>query len=427
MKFLSTNDPAGSASLSDALLSGAAPDGGLYFPEDFPEVDFTGFKGRGLSGRAQRLLTPFFDGDALAPRLGAFCEAAFAWPVPVCEPRGAGDYWTLELFHGPAGAFKDHGARFLREALDALGDDADPFTVLVATSGDTGGAVGAAFEGAERARAVILFPKGRVSPFQRHQLTCWGDGVTALEVEGDFDDCQRLVKQAFADRDLSRAARLTSANSINLGRLLPQMAYFASAAFDVLENTGRTPGFIIPTGNMGNAVACLWARACGAPVGEVVIAANANRALPDYFETGKYAPRPSAATLANAMDVGDPSNFARFVQQDRLSEGVSAVSVADDAIKARIRAEFETKARILCPHTAVGAEAFARLDAARKSAPWVLAATAHPYKFRETVEPLIGEAIAPPPAFEAIFGRKSEAKPIAAELSALAQALESGQ
>lgn len=425
MKFHSTKDADLSVTLSESLLTGAAPRGGLYYPDYFPQVAAADLHGLDMPARAARLLAGFFEGDALAPHLEEFCRAAFAWPVPLTPPQGDDDYWLLELFHGPTGAFKDHGARFLAAALDRLGDAENPFTVLVATSGDTGGAVGAAFENATNARAVILFPKGRVSPFQRHQLTCWGPNVTALEMDGDFDDCQRIVKQAFADEALARRLRLTSANSINLGRLMPQMAFFASAAADVADQTGQAPGFIIPTGNMGNGVACLWARACGLPIGEVIIAANANRTLPDYFEGGGFEPRAAVPTLANAMDIGNPSNFARFERDDALRPDVSATSVSDEEIERRITAEFENRGRVLCPHTAVAAEAFAQISASGKRRPWVAAATAHPYKFREIVEPLTGQSIAPPPALAAILDRETQVTPVAASFEAFVKTLES--
>ena len=307
MRFLSTRRSAPPASLSEVLLRGTAPDGGLYVPEALPEGALAGCRpGRSLPETAEAVLGPFFEGDPLLPELPALCQAAFDLPAPLV-PLGE-EAFLLELFHGPTSAFKDFGARFLAACLRTLEPSGNPHrTVLVATSGDTGSAVASAFHGQPGVRVVLLYPDGRVSPRQAHQLGCFGDNVTALRVAGSFDDCQRMVKAAFADPGLA-GLRLTSANSISLGRLLPQMAYHAHAAFLAGELN-----LVVPTGNLGNALAAVWARALGAPIGEVVLATNANRVLPEYFATGTYRPRPSVTTLANAMDVGDPSNFERLL------------------------------------------------------------------------------------------------------------------
>jgi threonine synthase len=331
---------------------------------------------------------------------------------------------ALELFHGPTGAFKDFGARFLMACFDRIGRSGEPLTVLVATSGDTGGAVGCAAEGRRSVRAVILFPEGRVSPFQERQLTCWHDPVRALEVVGDFDDCQRLVKTAFADAELAREQRLTSANSINFGRLLPQIAYVAQATMKVFERTGVKPGFIMPTGNLGHGFAVLLARAMGVPVGPVVLATNANRTLKDWHASDRYEPRASIATIANAMDVGNPSNFERLIALPEELRQVSVELVDDEQIKARIKADYDASGYVWCPHSATAAEAYARLyERERSNRPWIVAATAHPYKFRETVEPLIGREVEPTPALASILGRNTRKTEIAPNLDALARAL----
>ncbi|MGZ8351353.1 MAG: hypothetical protein ACXWU2_15090, partial [Allosphingosinicella sp.] len=236
--------------------------------------------------------------------------------------------------------------------------------------------------------------------------------------------CQRLVKAAFADPALTRAHRLTSANSINVGRLLPQMVYVASAALRVHRATGVAPGFVIPTGNLGHAVAALWARGLGLPVGPIVAATNANRTLLDWHKGEGYQPRPSLATIANAMDVGAPSNFERLGRLPDPAGQVDVVSVDDDAIRARIVEEHRRTGYVWCPHSAAGAEAYARLDRAqRDERVWIAAATAHPYKFAEIVEPLIGAKIAPPPALAAILGREAHVRHIPATLEAFAAAL----
>ncbi|UUR08353.1 threonine synthase [Sphingomonas glaciei] len=427
MRFVSTRGDTAPVSLSQALRLGVAPDGGLFMPEAIPLHEPSKFAaGRPLAAFAADWLRPFFDGDPLAGELDAICAEAFTFPVPLVAPFGDDvGLRALELFHGPTGAFKDFGARFLMACFDRLAGE-EPLTVLAATSGDTGGAVGCAAVGRRSSRGVILYPRGRVSPFQERQLTCWGANVTAVEVDGDFDDCQALVKAAFADPQLSAAHRLTSANSINLGRLLPQVAYCAHAAFEAaaLGGDGR-PGFLIPSGNLGHGFALLLARAMGAPVGPVVLATNANRTLLDWHQSGRYAARPSIATLANAMDVGAPSNFERVAA---LGDGAAEVTVElvdDEAIRHRIAADYRENGYVWCPHSAIAAEAWRRLAApARDERLWVAAATAHPFKFAEIVEPLIGREIEPSPALAAIDDRPTAKQQIAARMPELAALLD---
>ena len=423
MRFVSTRGQAPAVSLSEAIRNGAAPDGGLYLPERVPDADTGGGE---LPSFATAFLRPFFAGDALESELDAICAEAFDFPVPIVTPDPAKPgLRALELFHGPTGAFKDFGARFLLACFDRIGDPAEPLTVLAATSGDTGGAVGCAAEGRAAVRAVILYPKGGVSPFQELQLTCWDAPVRALEVEGDFDDCQRLVKAAFADAALSRTHRLTSANSINIGRLLPQMAYIARAAAQVQAETGAKPGLIVPTGNLGHGFAALYARTMGPPIGPVTLATNANRTLHDWHRSGRYEARPSVATLANAMDVGAPSNFERLAALPREAAEVRVELVDDAAIRARMRSEYEASGYVWCPHSATAAEAYARLpEAARSERPWIAAATAHPFKFAEGIEPVIGAEIKAPPALAAILGRRGRKTSIPARPDALSEALE---
>lgn len=418
MRFVSTRGRAAPAGLSGAIRNGAAPDGGLYLPETIPaSVPDAGLP---LKDFAAQMLAPFFHGDPLEAALPAICAEAFGIPVPIVAPDPARPGMrALELFHGPTGAFKDFGARFLAGCFDRLGE---PLTILVATSGDTGGAVGAATEGRADLRTLILYPRGRVSPFQAHQLGCWGPPVQALEVAGDFDDCQRLVKAAFAGPALAARHRLTSANSINIGRLLPQMAYLGWAAARVRAETGVAPGLIVPTGNLGHGFAALYARAMGLPVGPVVLATNANRTLGDWAASGRYEPRPAIATIANAMDVGAPSNFERLAAL--APDGIAVERVDDDAIRARIVADYRATGHVWCPHSATAAEAYARLaPAVRAERPWLLCATAHPWKFAEIVEPLIGRPLVPPPALAAILQRAAQARPIPASADALAEVL----
>lgn len=429
MRFASTAGRASVDTISEAMLAGAAPDGGLFMPEALPRFEIRDFDGvSDLPNVALVLLAPFFQGDRLEAELPAICAAAFGFPAPVTRKEGRPDLWVLDLTRGPTAAFKDFGARFLTEAIDRLGDPAHPYTILVATSGDTGGAVGQAFQHARAARAAILFPKGRVSPFQQRQLSCWGDNVATFEVEGDFDVCQALVKAAFRDREMSAEFNLSSANSINLGRLLPQMAYYASSSLEVLRETGSYANYIIPSGNMGNGVACLFARAMGLPIGEVVLAVNANRTLADYFDTGEYAPRASVATIANAMDVGDPSNFTRFAALVELTgesagADVSAISIDDDTIRARLRADYGEHGAIWCPHTATAAEAFSRLPDAERGKPWVVVGTADPAKFAEVVEPEIGRTVDLPPSLARVMEMKCRTFPLTPTLDGLRDGL----
>ena len=420
MKFVSTRGQAPPVGLGEAIRRAAAQDGGLYLPETIPSV--AGDPALPLPDFAAQMLAPFFEGDPLAPALTAICAEAFAFPVPIVTPDLARPGMrALELFHGPTGAFKDFGARFLAACFARLGE---PLTILVATSGDTGGAVGAAAEGRANLRTLILYPQGRVSLFQAHQLGCWAAPVHALAVAGDFDDCQRLVKAAFADRDLWARHRLTSANSINIGRLLPQMAWLGWAAARVHAETGVAPGLIVPTGNLGHGFAALHARATGLPVGPVILATNANPALIDWAASGRYEPRPAVATIATAMDVGAPSNFERLAALN--PEDIAVDRVDDDALRARIVADYRASGYVWCPHSAAAAEAHARLDPqAQDERPWLLCATAHPFKFAETVEPLIGRKIAPPPALAAILTRETHALPIPATPTALAAVLAS--
>ena len=426
MRFVGTRGNAPPATLSEALRNGAAPDGGLYIPEgDSPWTGTVPSQDDApLPEFAAELLRPFFAGDALEPELPAICTDALDFPAPLMAPDAAKpSLQALELFHGPTGAFKDFGARFLMACFDRIAG-AEPLTVLVATSGDTGGAVGCAAEGRSSVRSVILFPRGRVSPFQERQLTCWGDNVLAIEVDGDFDDCQRLVKAAFSDPSLSAKHRLTSANSINFGRLMPQLAYAAHAAARVFAETGEKPGFVIPSGNLGHGFAMVFAKAMGLPVGPVVLATNANRTLKDWHESGQYEPRPSIATLANAMDVGNPSNFERLSALPPEAREVRVELVTDDEIKARIADEYQLSGYVWCPHSATAAEAWSRLpDAERSARPWIAMATAHPYKFAEIVEPLIGRAVEPSPALAAILYRPACKIRIGADLGELADAL----
>ena len=432
LKFVSSRGGAPPVSTSLAIARGLAPDGGLYIPNRLPAVDPAAFAGvSGLPDIARAALDGFFEGDALRPLLGEIAQAALDLPAPTTAVAACPDpLFALELFHGPTAAFKDFGARFLAESMQRLETNApSPLTILVATSGDTGGAVAAAFHRRPWVRVVILYPAGLVSPRQEQQLCCWGDNVASLRIAGTFDDCQRLVKEAFGDQALSRKHRFSSANSINIGRLLPQAVYYAASSLDVERRTGAKASYIIPAGNLGNAFAAVWARALGFPIGRIVLAHNINRTVPDYLETGIWRPRPSIATLASAMDVGNPSNMERmralYPTLHEMREQLSADSVDDATIRTRIGEDFMHYGREWCPHTATAAEVYSRLSVAeRRDRPWVVVATAHPAKFNEIVEPIIGKPVTVPQSLDRLLHLPQHAVDLPPTLEALAAALE---
>lgn len=432
LRYSSSRGGAPSVTLSEAIRQGLAPDGGLYVPTRLPSVDVASFAGLSrLPEIARSSLGGFFEGDRLQPMLGEIADAALNFDAPTTPVTAAEDrLFALELFHGPTAAFKDFGARFLAESLQRLeGNTRQPLTILVATSGDTGGAVAAAFHLRPWVRIVILYPKGLVSPRQEQQLTCWGDNVISLRIDGTFDDCQRLVKEAFVDATLRTKHRFSSANSINIGRLLPQMVYYVASSLDVERRTGAKPSFIIPAGNLGNAFAAVWARALGFPIGRIILAHNANRTVPDYLQSGIWQPRSSIPTLASAMDVGNPSNMERiralYPTVDSIREELSAYSVDDATIRARIGEDFMHYGREWCPHTATAAEVYARLSAQeRREHPWVLVATAHPAKFNEVVEPIIGKAVDIPDSLGRLLRLPRHFLDLPPTLQAVAAALE---
>lgn len=458
MRFLSTRDPALSAGLAEALEQGLAPDGGLYVPSEWPALSPAKLTGVALfaehrhharaasdagaldglrygtsapvlSGLAASMLWPFAAGSRLEPPLAAIAAEAFSFDAPLVPLEPEGRLSVLELFHGPTAAFKDFGARFLAASLARLRTASErTLTILAATSGDTGGAVAAAFHGRPGFEVVVLFPKGLVTPTQERQLTCWGGNVRSFSVQGTFDDCQRMAKEAFLDRELRESRALSSANSINLGRLLPQAVYYAAASLAIWRAHREPVSFVIPAGNLGNALACIWARKLGLPIADIVLAHNANRAVPDFLRTGTWQPRPSVATLASAMDVGNPSNLERlralYPNIVELRGAVEADTVEDADIRARIRSDFQRFGRVWCPHTATAAEVYERMPRERRSAGrWVLVATAHPAKFREIVEPLIGRPLALPDSLAQLYTRPVSSTEMAPHVDALRRAL----
>lgn len=399
MKFQSTRGEAPAVGFSEALLQGLAPDGGLYVPDEWPQVGATA-RPAALRELADLVIGAFAEGDPLAAQVPAINADAFSFPAPLKPVGSDGHLHVLELFHGPTAAFKDFGARFLAACMVRIPRPGGRLLrILVATSGDTGGAVAAAFHRRPGIEVIVLFPKGQVSPTQQQQLTCWGDNVRSFAVRGSFDDCQRLVKEAFLDDTMREKVDLSSANSINLGRLLPQAVYYAATSLAIREKTGARASYIIPSGNLGNSAACVWARQMGFPIERIVLAHNANRTVPDFLATGQLLPRPSVATLASAMDVGNPSNLERLLRlypdAGSFSAHLSAASVGDDLISDRIRTDHARYGETWCPHTAAAAEVHAQLPESERRRQWVIVSTAHPAKFREIVEPLAGPVAVP--------------------------------
>jgi threonine synthase len=425
MKFLSTRDSTqNKVSIRQALEAGLAPDGGLYVPEGFPAFQIEEFEScETLAETALVLLKPFFSEDPeLALALPEICARTFDFPIPLTEVKGRPGDFILELFHGPTSAFKDVGARFLANVMEKiLETKPEKRTVIVATSGDTGGAVAGAFFGKKNLDVVILYPQGKISSRQEKQLCAWGGNIRAFAVYGTFDDCQRVVKEALLDRTQHH---WISANSINLGRILPQMVYYAFASLHFARQ-GLTPNFIIPSGNLGNSLACLWVKKLCLPVGEIHLALNANRGVLDFLETGSLANAPTISTLANAMDVSRPSNLERmqklYLSYRNFKSEVSADSVSDDEIKQEIKTSEAVWEQVLCPHTAVAAVVRKRLK--NRSGIWVIAATAHPAKFETIVEPLIGHAVPIPEPLAKILARPSVVKEMNPSYAELLSAL----
>lgn len=413
MKFVSTRNASIQVSASEAILQGLAPDGGLYVPESFPSLGLINIHEiSSYPELAFEVLAPFFEDDILKDDLAEICIDAFNFPVPLVKLHDK--QMILELFHGPTAAFKDFGARFLAFSMERLLEkQSRKLTILVATSGDTGGAVASAFAGRKGIEVKVLFPKGRVSKRQQQQLTCWGGNIKAYEVDGSFDDCQKMVKDAFMDTKLSKQWGLSSANSINLGRLLPQSVYYVYASYLYRSVYGTKPTFIIPSGNVGNSCGAYWAFTMGAPIERITLAVNANKTIPDYIKDGEYKPRQSIATLANAMDVGAPSNMERLFNLygdiGTFRKMVSATSVTDDAIRATIKEVYQESGYVICPHTATAERVRRDLSVQDDT---IVVSTAHPAKFEAVVEPLIGTTVPVPEGLASLLAKKSEYKSV---------------
>ena len=433
MRFLTTRGETPPVSFTDALIEGLAPDGGLFVPETiepWSPDDLARLPRRTLTEIALRALRPFVRGEIDLATLEAVVVEALNFPIPLVEL--APGLHALELFHGPTLAFKDVGARVMARLMAALHQDDRPLTVLAATSGDTGSAVAHAFHRVPHTRVVVLYPDGRVSPTQEAQLTIFNGqrtNVRAFAVAGSFDDCHRLTRAAFRDPELRRRMCLTSANSVNVGRLLPQTVYYFHAIAlwrATHEPAGRataTPIVVAtPSGNFGNLTAGLMAKRAGLAIDRFVAATNVNDVVPAYLESGRFEPRASVATIANAMDVGDPSNFARMLwlyggDLDAMRRDVQGVRYTDDEVRATIREVYRETGYVLDPHSAIGYLGITR--AYTGSGHGIFLATAHPAKFAEVVEPIIGAAVDKPAALAEAIASPRHIVKIAATLDAL--------
>lgn len=383
-KFISTRGT-GRTSIDEAILGGLAKDGGLYIPEYFPKYELDSFYNEeDLIAFSACLLAPFFT-ESQIEMSSTWCSKVFTFPMPLKSL--APNRYVLELFHGPTLSFKDFGARFFAQCLEHLGQDTKTL-LLVATSGDTGGAVASAFHRKKGVESFILFPKDKISFRQQAQITSWDDNIHALAVTGTFDQCQQLVKQALAHQGFTGI--LTTANSINIARLLPQVVFYAYSSIQVYKKHKESVNFIIPSGNLGNVTACYWAKKMGFPIDEILIATNANKAVTDYLATGVYQARPAVCTLANAMDVGDPSNLERLTHLypdfKEFKRQLNVAAISDDDIKKALIDCHERYNYLICPHTAT---AYQRLQTVNSNRPWVIVATAHPAKFHDIIEPLL--------------------------------------
>ena len=446
MHLISTRGgPAGNTwTFQEALFLGQAPDGGLFVPASVPRLpddDRAALADLSFPERAFVVARHLLGREIPDDTLREAVHAALDFPVRLREIEPG--IHMLELFHGPTHAFKDIGARFMARMMSALRHtDAPPLTILAATSGDTGGAVAHAFHDLPGIRVVILYPLGKVSPRQEAQFTTLGGNITAVAVRGAFDDCQRLARQAFAHPELRARARLTSANSINIGRLLPQTFYYVHAWAELArsaparsESAGSAPArsapdselvFSVPSGNFGNLTAGLIARrALGMSLARFVAATNENSVVPDYLAGGGFHPRPSLPTISSAMDVGDPSNFRRILHMFGEAPPLTGhrSSWTDRETRDCIRNLWRRRGIAIDPHTAVGLLGLRHELGRRPRARGVVLSTAHPAKFAEIVEPLIGQPIPVPPGIAHVLDRPRRFVEIAPELGALGRVL----
>jgi len=415
MLYYSTNKKAAKATLQEAVVKGLASDRGLYMPEvikHLPDSFFSTIQNLSFQEIAYTVADAFFGEDVEPEALKKIVYETLNFDVPLVHVND--NIYSLELFHGPTLAFKDVGARFMSRLLGYFirKQGQRDVNVLVATSGDTGSAVANGFLGVEGIHVFVLYPKGKVSKIQECQFTTLGQNITALEIDGTFDDCQALVKNAFMDEDLNAHINLTSANSINVARFLPQ-AFYYFYAYSQLRKLGKDKNVVIcvPSGNFGNITAGLFGKKMGLPVSRFIAANNRNDIFMQYLLTGKYNPRPSIATLANAMDVGDPSNFARILDlyghsHDAIVKDIAGCSYTDEEIRETVKDTYKSTGYLLEPHGAVGYRALQEF--LKQDETGVFLETAHPAKFLETVESIIGEKVEIPQKLQEFMKGKKQ-------------------
>lgn len=428
MKYYSTNRKASEVSLKEAVIKGLAPDKGLYMPEYLPELPkafFDNIANMSLQEMSSVVAEALFGDDIEPETLKRIVYDTLSFDIPIHHV--AKNRYTLELYHGPTLAFKDVGARFMARMLgyfNAKDEDKRPVNVLVATSGDTGSAVANGFLGVEGVHVYVLYPKGKVSEIQESQFTTLGRNITALEVEGTFDDCQALVKSAFMDDELNAHMKLTSANSINVARFLPQMFYYFYA-YAQLAKEGKSNMnevvIVVPSGNFGNITAGLVAKRMGLPIKRFIAANNRNSVVYEYLKTGEYNPRPSISTIANAMDVGAPSNFARILDLYGMSHqaiinDISGTTYTDEEIGETLKDTFVNEHYLLDPHGAVGYRAM--IDCLTENEVGISLETAHPAKFKETVDKITGGNVDIPARLKAFMEGRKQVKAMSSDFSA---------
>jgi threonine synthase len=435
MIYFSTNKSSVPVSIKHATLQGLAPDGGLYIPSVMPhfsEAEIKLLEGATFSNVAFAIAKKFIGGEIPPDRLSDIIESCFDFDTPLV--RLDDETFVEELFCGPTLAFKDYGARFLARLTGYFAEeDNKMITVLVATSGDTGSAVAFGFQGIPNTRVVLLYPSGKVSRLQEQQLTTAGGNVHALEVKGDFDDCQRMVKQAFIDPELNAGLTLTSANSINISRLIPQSFYYAWASLHLKDQFGLSnPVFSVPSGNYGNLTAGVMAKMTGFPIGHFIAASNANDSVTRYLDDGRYDPHPTITTHSTAMDVGNPSNFARlryFYGNDHIAMGrdITGISVSDEETISAIRTVYDRFGYVMDPHTAVGFRALERSRAAGSytGMPGIVLSTAHPAKFIDIIQDTLKKDVEIPERLLSLLEKKKDATLISSDYRDLASYLNS--
>jgi threonine synthase len=410
MLYYSLNNQSPKTSFKDATIKGQAPDKGLYFPQyipEFPKALIKNINSLAKEDIAYTCIAPYV-GDTIPPdELKRIIRETIAFDFPLVTLSDS--IYSLELFHGPTLAFKDVGARFMSRCLRYfVQDSTKQVTVLVATSGDTGGAVASGFYDVEGINVVILYPAGKVSQVQELQLTTYGKNIRALEIQGTFDDCQQLVKQAFADDELTKILFLTSANSINVARWLPQQFYYLFA-YQQWKYKNDPPVYCVPSGNFGNVCAGLLARRSGLPAKHFIAACNANQVVPAFLQSGSYLPQKAISTLSNAMDVGDPSNFVRMLEIfgrefNSLTKVLSSYTISDNETTEAIKEVYLAYNYLMDPHGAVAYTSLKRYFQENPGQKGIFLETAHPIKFYDVVEPVINEKIPVPASVQSLLG-----------------------